>query len=106
MPEGIAPIQMTWTGMDFDIVTGITALIIAPLASRLPRWVLLAWNAMGLGLLIWVVGVAVLSMPTVFQRLHPSNTWVAFFPFVWLPTILVPCALLRHVVLFRRLAVR
>ncbi len=104
--EGIAPVQMTWTGMNFDVLSGLTALVVAPLASRLPKPVLLAWNVMGLGLLLWVVGVAVLSMPTAFQRLHPSNTWVAHLPFVWLPTVLVPCALLGHLALFRRLAAK
>ncbi len=102
--EGIAPVQMTWTGLNFDILTGLTALVVAPLAARLPRPVLLVWNTLGLGLLLWVVGVAVLSMPTPLQRLHPSNTWVAFFPFVWLPAVLVPCALVGHVALFRKLA--
>ncbi|MDB6140375.1 MAG: hypothetical protein JWO94_3447 [Verrucomicrobiaceae bacterium] len=102
--QGIAPVQMTWTGMNWDILSGVTALIVAPLAGRLPKKVLLGWNIMGLGLLLWIIGVALLSMPTIFQRLHPSNTWVAALPFVWLPTVLVPCALLGHVVLFRRLA--
>jgi hypothetical protein len=31
------------------------------------------------------------------------NTWVFYFPYVWLPTILVQAALFGHVVIFRRL---
>jgi hypothetical protein len=61
---------------------------------------------MGLALLLWVVGVAALSFPTRFQLLRPDNTWVAYFPYVWLPSILVTTALLGHVVVFRKLAAR
>jgi hypothetical protein len=102
--QGIAPPQMTWTGMNFDIITGVTALVVAPLASRLQPSVLWLWNAMGLALLVWVVGVATLSFPTQFQVLKPDNTWIAEFPFVWLPSLLVTSALLMHVILFRQLS--
>ena len=100
---GLAPPQMTWSGLNFDIVTGVTALIIAPVANHVPRAVLLAWNTAGLGLLLWVVVVAALSFPTPFQVFHPDNTWVATFPYVWLPAVLVTAALLGHVVVFRKL---
>jgi len=82
---------------------GGTALLLAPFASRLPPAVLAAWNTMGLVLLAWVVGVAVLSLPTPLQRLWPDNVWVAHAPYVWLPTVLVPAALLGHIALFRQL---
>jgi hypothetical protein len=101
--QGIAPPQMTWSGLNLDILTGITALLLAPWAHRLPRAVLLGWNVIGLGLLAWVVGVATISFPTRFQILTPSNTWVAEFPYVWLPTVHVTAALVMHIVLFRRL---
>ncbi len=100
---GLAPPQMTWSGLNLDIVTGVTALFLAPFADRVPRLVLWLWNFLGLALLAWVVGVAVVSFPTRLQLLTPSNTWVAEFPYVWLPTVLVTAALLGHVVLFRKL---
>jgi hypothetical protein len=102
--QGIAPPQMSWSGMNFDIVTGVTALLLMPFAHRLPRSVLLAWNTMGLGLLAWVVGVAVVSFPTRFQVLKPSNTWIAEFPYVWLPAVLVAAALLMHWALYRKMS--
>jgi hypothetical protein len=103
---GLAAPQMTWDGYNFDIVTGITALALAPFARVAPKWLILVWNCMGLALLLWVVGVAALSFPTRFQLLRPDNTWVAYFPYVWLPSVLVTAALLGHVVLFRKLAAR
>jgi len=102
--EGIAPPQMTWSGLNLDIITGVTALMLAPFANRAPRRLLLAWNTLGLVLLVWVVSVATISFPTRFQILTPSNTWVAEFPYVWLPSILVSAALLGHILLYRRLA--
>ena len=44
--EGTMPPQMTYTGSNFDIVTGATALVIgvAALYRPLPRWLLLGWN--------------------------------------------------------------
>lgn len=50
-----------------------------------------------------VVIVAILSIPSPFQQLKPDNIWVAYFPFVWLPTAAVVAALLGHLVLFRKL---
>ena len=101
---GLAPIQMTWDGYNFDIVTGVTALALAPFARVVPARLVFIWNCLGLGLLIWVVGIAVVSFPTPFQLLRPDNIWVTSFPYVWLPTVLVTAALLGHIIIFRKLA--
>ena len=106
--EGTMPPQMTYTGSNFDIVTGATALVIgvAALYRPLPRWLLLGWNTLGSGLLLAILVIAVASLPTFHafgtepQRL---NTWVTYFPFVWLPAGLVSSALLGHLLLWRRL---
>lgn len=106
--EGVMPPQMTFTGMNFDIMTGVTALIVAALAARgwAPRWLLLGWNALGTLLLVVILAIAVASLPA-FAAFgdEPArlNTWVAYFPFVWLPAGLVSAAVLGHVVLWRRL---
>lgn len=101
--EGVAPPQMTWTGLNFDVVAGASAALLWPFTSRLPRWALLAWNFFGLALLCNVVGVAILSMPLPFQQFRPDSVWVLIFPYQWLPMILVLSAYLGHIALFRRL---
>lgn len=106
--EGVMPPQMTFTGMNFDIATGVTALFVAALAARgwAPRWLLLAWNASGTLLLVVVVTIAVASLPAFAAFGHEParlNTWVGYFPFVWLPAGLVSAAVLGHVLLWRRL---
>jgi len=106
--EGVMPPQMTFTGMNFDITTGVTALLVGALAARgwAPRWLLLGWNTLGTLLLVVIVTIAVASLPAfaAFGR-EPErlNTWVGYFPFVWLPAGLVSAAVLGHVLLWRRL---
>jgi hypothetical protein len=72
--------------------------------GKAPRWLLLAWNALATTLLAVILIVAVLSAPPllVFGS-EQANTWVAYAPFVWLPTVLVPAAVAGHVLLWRRM---
>lgn len=103
--EGLVPVQMTYLGMNFDVLTGVLALLLAGL-SRLgpvPRWLLGVWNLIGFGLLANVVGIALLSAPTplrVFMN-EPANVWITRAPWVWLPAFLVPMALLGHLLVLR-----
>jgi len=105
--RGIMPPQMTYTGRNFDIVTGATAIIVAALvwSRRGGRNLVLAWNLLGLALLINVIIVAIVSTPR-FARFGPDrlNVWVAFPPFVWLPAVLVLAALAGHLIVFRAVA--
>lgn len=109
--EGTMPPQMTYTGSNFDIISGSAALLVAVAAATVgaPRWLLLAWNALGSTLLVVILVVAVLSLP-VFQAFGSTpdriNTWIAYFPYVWLPAGLVSAALLGHLLLWRRLLSR
>jgi len=107
--EGLMPVQMSFSGRNFDIVTGTTALLLgAALAAwrgRVPPRLVAAWNVMGALLLANVLVVALLSAPTplrVFMN-EPANTWIAHAPWVWLPAVFVPAAIAGHVLVFRRL---
>ena len=103
--EGIAHPTMTWSGTNFDIVAGMSALLLAPFADRVDRRFLQVWNLLMAGVLIITVVTAVLAMPTPFRQIggDPPNVWLSQFPFVWLPTVLLLYAWLGHVVLFTRL---
>ena len=59
---------------------------------------------MGSILLFNIIVVAVRSAP-IFAAYGQDrlNTWVAYAPFVWLPGVLVPAALLGHLLLWRKL---
>ena len=54
-------------------------------------------------LLANIVTVAIFSMPTEFRVFmnEPANLFVAHVPYVWLPAVLVPAALLGHLLVFR-----
>ncbi|CAG1001892.1 hypothetical protein MYXO_03086 [Myxococcaceae bacterium] len=105
--EGLVPLRMTYLGANLDVLTGVTALLLAAL-SRLgpvPAWLLFAWNLVGFGLLVNAVTLALLSSPLPFRVFfeEPSNVWVTRFPWVWLPAFLVPAAVLGHLLVWRRL---
>lgn len=107
--EGLMPVQMSFSGRNFDIVTGTTALLLGVALwarrERVPLGVVAAWNLMGTLLLANVLVIALLSAPTplrVFMN-EPANTWIAHAPWVWLPAVFVPAAIAGHVLVFRRL---
>ena len=105
--DGLIPKQMTFEGLNFDILSGLLALAVAWRIRRAPSLGLVrAWNVVGLLLLVNIVVIANLSAPTsyrVFQE-GPSSSLITVAPFVWLPTLLVPLALFGHLVVFRWLA--
>lgn len=107
MEQGLMPAQMSYSGYNFDIVTGATALIVAGLllAGRAGARLVWAWNIMGTLLLANVVTIALLSAPGPWRvfTTEPANVWVTQAPYVWLPAVMVTMALLGHIVIFRKL---
>ncbi|PYR63257.1 MAG: hypothetical protein DMF88_25635 [Acidobacteria bacterium] len=104
---GLMPVQMTYTGWNFDIATGTLAIAVAWVAARSPRsrGIVFAWNLLGTLLLINIVTIAIVSLP-MFAAFGPDrvNTWVAEPPYVFLPTVLVPAAVFGHALTWRKLA--
>ncbi|MDF2459996.1 MAG: hypothetical protein K0S79_2412, partial [Nitrospira sp.] len=66
--------------------------------------VVLVWNLIGLSLVTVVLVHGLLSVPYPSQLLHLSvpTFIIAYFPVVWLLTVLVPLAYLLHLVSIRR----
>lgn len=109
---GVVPRIMTFNGWNFDILSGMAAPIILMFAFRGAgphKSLLIAYNVVGILLLANIVSIAVLSLPTPFQRLafEQPNQAVLFFPYIWLPTIIVPIVLFAHLAsLYKLLAGR
>jgi hypothetical protein len=106
--SGKVPSLMTFEGRNFDILSGITAPIAAWYCFRngqLKNKLLVAWNFICLALLLNIVFYAVLSAPFTFQKFayEQPNVAVLFFPFVWLPSCIVPIVLFSHLVAIKRL---
>jgi hypothetical protein len=101
--QGTIPPTMTWTGQNFDVVTGIVALLAAPLATR---WRPAAWiaNVVGILLLINVGRVAVMSSPLPFAwGVQPPLQLAMHLPYALIIPVCVGGALTGHVVLTRAL---
>jgi len=105
--RGIMPPQMTYTGRNWDIVTGASAILVALLlwAEMGGRKLVWIWNVAGLALLANVLTIAVLSFPQ-FQYFGPMrvNVFVMLTPFVWLPAVMVLAALAGHLIIFRAIS--
>lgn len=107
--QDVIGVQMTWSGRNFDVVTALLAGVIGLWLWRRgestppPRGLVIAWNLLGLALLINIVSIAIASTPTFAAFPGPTNTFVAHFPYVWLPTVMVAAALFGHLLVFRRL---
>lgn len=100
--NGQIPQLMTFEGRNFDILSGLTAPLVAALAFRggkINKSLLIVWNLAALGLLINIVAHAILSLETPFQRLafDQPNRAVLYFPFIWLPAIIVPVVFVSHI---------
>ncbi|MBI4818923.1 MAG: hypothetical protein HY791_21810 [Deltaproteobacteria bacterium] len=106
--EGVMPPQLSYSGMNFDILTGTFALLLGIwlVLGGAPRAVVWAWNLLGMGMLSMIAFIAIASTPQVaFFGSEPRfiNSWVGHVPFVWLPTVLVPFAVFGHTVVTRAL---
>ncbi|KUG06584.1 hypothetical protein [Solirubrum puertoriconensis] len=105
---GEIPVQMTFEGLNYDILTGLTAPIIAYFCFVRRSWpwqVAFGWNIAGLLILVNIVTIAFLSAPLPIRYFfnEPANTIVARFPMVWLPCFVVPLAYTLHVLSMRQL---
>ena len=107
--EGNVPVYMTFAGWNFDIVVGISALLIFYyrfISGKFPRKeFMLLWNIAGILFLGFIVTIAVLSSPLPLQVLafDQPNVMVLMFPYVWLPAIVVPLVLMSHILMIRRI---
>jgi len=102
--EGVIPETMTWTGRNFDIISGLFALIVLPWVSRSKP---LAWtfNIIGLMLLINVCRVAILSSPLPFSwHTNPPLLLAMHFPYNLILPICVSGALAGHIILTHKLS--
>lgn len=107
--KGLIPQLMTYHGWNFDILIGITAILLwifytfnkIQLNSRL----FIVWNIAGMISLCSIVTLAILSSPLPFQLLafNQPNIAVLQFPYVFLPACIVPIVFLTHLLTIRKI---
>jgi hypothetical protein len=101
--QGTIPEAMTWTGSNYDIISGSVALLAAPWAgrSRAAAWIA---NLVGLALLINVARVVILTSPLPFAwSVQPPLQLVFHLPYALIAPVCVGGAIFGHVVLTRAL---
>jgi hypothetical protein len=108
---GVMPRELSYSGYNFDIVTGAGALLLGgamAAGAHVPRAAIWIWNLWGCWCLAVIVFIAIASSPMVRLWGGPPhvNTWVLFVPYVWLPMILVTTAVFGHIVITRALLAR
>ncbi len=102
--QGVIPRTMTWTGQNYDVLSGIIALIAFPFSARYRVIARLA-NILGLAFLLNVMRVALYSSPIPFAwDIEPKLQLLTHFPYALIGPVAIGGALLGHVLLFRRLA--
>jgi hypothetical protein len=101
---GTIPVQMTWSGQNFDVFAGISALILGTILLRNPaaKWAGWLGHSLGLALLFNVGRVALLSVPSPFRSMEPLL--LPFHtPYIWIVPSAVSAALFAHIVGIRAL---
>lgn len=102
------PWSMTFKGYNFDIIFGISAPIIAILYYRFRKinyQVVKWWNILALISVFSVVirGIGSLPSPMQWWDFSQPNYAVMHFPFVWLPSFIVPLVIFAHFVTLHQL---
>ncbi len=99
--HGMIPELMTFEGRNFDIIAGLTAPIIGILMikNKISKKAQLIWNVAGLTLILFILINATLSAELPFQMFgfEQPNRAVFYFPFVLLPSVVVPIVIYTHI---------
>ena len=101
--SGAVPMDMTFEGSNPDIISGISAPFAAVflVGTRSKNRVgAIVWNITALGLLINIVQIGISYMPYFFTPSggQVANLGVFYFPYVLLPTFIVPAIVFSHLV--------
>ncbi len=106
------PKVMTFEGYNFDILMGITAILLFGYVhfsqKNIPKIFYLVWNVAGLFFLTTIVVIAIISAPLPFQLLgfEQPNVAVLKFPFILLPSFIVPVVFLSHILMIRSIVAK
>lgn len=108
--DGLVPKMLTFEGANVDIYVAASAPFIAWLSTRgrLGLKIALAWNVLGLFALANVVTRAVLTAPGPLHLIHAEvpNRLLGAFPFLFIPGLFVPLAVVLHSLALRAIVSR
>lgn len=102
------PLSMTYKGINLDITMGISALLLLIYmllsGKKINQTFFVTWNIIGIGFLLFIVALAILSSPLPLQQFafDQPNIAVLAFPYCLLPAGVVPVVLMAHILLLRQ----
>ena len=104
----VLPKDLTFEGSNLDIISGISAPFAAVfmVGTRSKNRIgAVIWNLLALGLLFNIVFRAISYTPYFYEATSaaPANTDVFYFPYILLPTFIVPAVLFSHIVSINQL---
>jgi len=105
--DGLLPVQLSFEGRNFDILTGVFAFPVGYFCFVKRSWpptVALLYNIAGLAMLVNAVTISALSMPTPGRVFHnaPDSSLLTGFPLIYLPGVLIPLAYTLHILSLRQ----
>ncbi|MCO6430496.1 MAG: hypothetical protein J5J00_06515 [Deltaproteobacteria bacterium] len=98
---GTVPLVMSWAGQNYDVISGIAALVFAPL---IPKKKSLAWipTVIGALLLVNVLRIVLMSSPFPFSwQLERPLQLILHLPYALIVPLCVVPALIGHLVVIR-----
>ena len=106
----VIPFQMTFIGLNHDILVGVTALIAAYvffIKRHRQQMAAILWNISGIAMLVNIVGITILSTPSPYRVFlnEPSAQFIGSFPFILIPGFIVPLAFSMHVFSIKQLVI-
>lgn len=95
------PIEMTFEGWNFDIILGITAIILVVLLNfkKVNRKLLLYWNVLGLIFILFIFSNGFLSQELFYKNFGYAvpNRGITYFPIILLAGVIVPIVVYTHI---------
>jgi hypothetical protein len=99
---GLSPLDLTFEGLNYDIIIGLTAPVVASLAfsqKMLNREIVIGWNVLGL----IALGICIYFVYSEYGR---STTFADIFgstPYLMVVGLLFPLSIMAHVICIHRL---
>jgi hypothetical protein len=107
--RGLMQFEFSMRGYNFDVPTGLGALLISAYCmrgARLPLRAIWLWNVRAIGCLLAIVLLAALTSPNVYAFGHKAQrikSWVLYFPYSMPYTLMPHYAVFGQVLLTRKL---
>lgn len=97
----LLPIEMTFKGWNFDIIPGVTSILILLWMKfgNVNRKFLLIWNIIGLVFIMFILTNGFLSQELIYKNFGYSvpNRAIAYFPMILLGGVIVPLVIYTHI---------